>query len=75
MLAAFITAALVRLPAAELVRCAVRTIRQIWLAVVTVMLVVALAYVMNYSGLAYTLGLAVASSGSAFVLFESSYFF
>jgi len=70
LLAAFITAALVRLPAAELVRCAVRTIRQIWLAVVTVMLVVALAYVMNYSGLAYTLGLAVASSGSAFILFS-----
>jgi lactate permease len=46
----------------------VRTIRQIWLAVVTVMLVVALAYVMNYAGLAYTLGLAVASSGHAFIL-------
>jgi lactate permease len=70
LLAAIITAALVRLPPAELVRCAVRTIRQIWLAVVTVMLVVALAYVMNYSGLAYTLGLAVASSGSAFILFS-----
>src|SRR6202011_3846965 len=42
LLAALITAILVRLPAAELVRCAVRTIQQIWLAVVTVMLVVAL---------------------------------
>src|ERR1700722_630095 len=61
LLAALITAVLVRLPAAELMRCAIRTIQQIWLAVVTVMLVVALAYVMNYSGLAYTLGLAVAS--------------
>jgi lactate permease len=70
LLAALITALLVRLPVAELLRCAVRTLRQIWLAVVTVMLVVALAYVMNYAGLAYTLGLAVASSGRAFILFS-----
>jgi len=68
LLAALITAWLVGLPAAELLRCMARTIRQIWLAVVTVMLVVALAYVMNYSGLAYTLGLAAASSGHAFIL-------
>jgi lactate permease len=70
LLAAIITALLVRLSPAEFFRCAVRTIRQIWQAVVTVMLIVALAYVMNYSGLAYTLGLAVASTGHAFVLFS-----
>jgi lactate permease len=70
LLAALITALLVRLSPAEFVRCAVLTIRQIWQAVVTVMLIVALAYVMNYSGLAYTLGLAVASTGRAFVLFS-----
>jgi lactate permease len=70
LLAAFVTALLVRLPAAEVLRCVVRTARQIWLAVVTVMLVVALAYVMNYAGLAYTLGLAAASSGRAFILFS-----
>jgi lactate permease len=68
LVAALITALLVRLPVPKLARCMVRTIAQIWLAVVTVMLVVALAYVMNYSGLAYTLGLAVASSGYAFIL-------
>jgi lactate permease len=70
LLAALITALLVRLSFAELVRCAARTIRMIWQAVVTVMLIVALAYVMNYSGLAYTLGLAVASTGHWFVLFS-----
>lgn len=70
LLAAVITALLVRLPPAEFFRCAVRTVRQIWRAVVTVMLIVALAYVMNYSGLAYTLGLAVASTGHAFILFS-----
>jgi lactate permease len=70
LVAALITAALVRLAPLELVRCMGRTIKQIWVAVVTVMLVVGLAYVMNYSGLAYTLGLAVASSGHAFILFS-----
>jgi len=70
LLAAVITALLVRLPPAEFFRCVSRTIRQIWQAVVTVMLIVSLAYVMNYSGLAYTLGLAVSSTGHAFVLFS-----
>jgi lactate permease len=70
LLAAIITALLVGLPPAEFFRCAVRTVRQIWQAVLTVMLIVALAYVMNYSGLAYTLGLAVASTGHWFVLFS-----
>ena len=40
------------------------TIRQIRLAVITVMLIVGLAYLMNYSGLAYTLGQGVASTGA-----------
>jgi lactate permease len=70
LLAALATAVVVRLPAAQFLPCVRRTVRQIWLAIVTVMLVVALAYVMNYSGLAYTLGLAVASSGHAFILFS-----
>lgn len=70
LLAALLTALLVGLSPAALVQCFVRTIKQIWQAVLTVMLIVALAYVMNYSGLAYTLGLAVASTGSAFVLFS-----
>jgi len=70
LVAALITALFVRMPPAEVVRCFARTIRQIWQAVLTVMLIVAVAYVMNYSGLAYTLGLAVASTGHWFVLFS-----
>ena len=70
LVAALITALLVRLPVGELAQCAVRTIRQLWQAVVTVMFIVALAYVMNYSGLAYTLGLAASSTGHAFILFS-----
>jgi lactate permease len=70
LVAALITALVVRLPVAELVQCAARTVRQLWQAVVTVMFIVALAYVMNYSGLAYTLGLAASSTGHAFILFS-----
>jgi lactate permease len=50
--------------------CVVKTLRQAWLAVVTVMLIVALAYLMNYAGLAYTLGKGAASTGHLFVLFS-----
>ncbi len=45
-----------------------KTVRQIWLAVITVCLIVGLAYLMNYSGLAYTLGKGVASVGGLFVI-------
>jgi lactate permease len=70
LLAAIITAALVRLSPAGFVRCIGHTIRQAWLAVVTVMLIVGLAYLMNYSGLAYTLGQGAASAGHLFILFS-----
>jgi lactate permease len=70
LLSCVITAVLVRLPPGDFVRCIGDTVRQLWLAIVTVMLIVALAYVMNYSGLAYTLGQGVASTGSWFVLFS-----
>jgi lactate permease len=66
--AAIVTAAIVGVRPAEFLACAARTLRQVWLAVVTVMLIVGLAYVMNYSGIAYTLGEAAASTGKAFVL-------
>jgi lactate permease len=49
-------------------RCLAQTVHQIWLPVVTVMLIVSLAYLMNYSGLAYTLGKAAASTRYLFIL-------
>jgi lactate permease len=70
LVAAVIVALFVRISVSEFVQCFVRTIRQIWQAVITVMFIVALAYVMNYSGLAYSIGLAVASTGHWFVLFS-----
>jgi lactate permease len=68
LLAAIVTAAIVRLSVADFFGCIATTIKQAWLAVVTVMLIVGLAYLMNYSGIAYTLGHAVASTGYLFVL-------
>ncbi len=67
LLAAIATAAIVRLSPAAFFGCVAETVRQAWIAVVTVMLIVGLAYVMNYSGMAYTLGQAVASTGHLFV--------
>jgi lactate permease len=68
LLSAIITAVIVRLSPATFLSCIAQTIRQCWLAVLTVMLIVGLAYLMNYSGLAYTLGKGVASTGHLFVL-------
>ena len=68
LLAAIVTAAVTMLSPAAFLGCVVQTVRQIWIAVVTVCLIVALAYLMNYSGLAYTLGQGAASVGGLFVL-------
>jgi lactate permease len=70
LLAAIVTSLLVGLSPAGFLRCVGHTIRQAWLAVVTVMLIVGLAYLMNYSGLAYTLGKGAASAGHLFILFS-----
>jgi len=70
LVAAILTATLVRLSPTAFLRCVGHTVRQAWLAIVTVMLIVGLAYLMNYSGLAYTLGLGAASTGQWFILFS-----
>jgi len=68
LLATVLTALAVRMKPATYFGCLTHTFRQAWLAIVTVMLIVGLAYLMNYSGVAYTLGKAVASAGHLFVL-------
>jgi lactate permease len=70
LVACLITAVVFRLTPGAFWGCITKTVRQTWLAVVTVMLIVALAYLMNYAGLAYTLGKGAASSGHLFVLFS-----
>ena len=68
LVSAIVTALVVGLSVSDFIDCVARTVQQIWLAVITVCLIVALAYVMNYSGLAYTLGAGAASVGGLFVL-------
>jgi L-lactate transport len=45
------------------------TWRQLRFAILTVMLIIGLAYLFNYSGMAYTLGLAISKVGSIFPFF------
>ena len=68
LVATVLTALAVRLPAGEVLACAARTWRQTRIAILTVALIVGLAYLMNYAGMTYTLGKAVASVGVVFPL-------
>ena len=68
LVAAIVTALACGLGVGGFLTSAVRTAQQIWIATLTVCLIVGLAFLMNYSGLAYTLGLGVASVGALFVL-------
>jgi lactate permease len=64
--AAIITAACVGVGPARFLGAVASTWRQSRLAILTVALIVGLAYLMNYSGMNYTLGLGVASAGVFF---------
>jgi lactate permease len=68
LLAAILTAALVGVGPGRFITAAGATWRQSRIAILTVALIVALAYLMNYSGMNYTLGKGVASMGFIFPL-------
>jgi len=68
LLSAVITAGLVGVGPGRFVECIGQTWKQSRIAILTVALIVGLAYLMNYSGLNYTLGLGVASVGVFFPL-------
>jgi len=68
LLSAVITAGLVGVGPGRFVECIGQTWKQSRIAIFTVALIVGLAYLMNYSGLNYTLGLGVASVGILFPL-------
>jgi lactate permease len=55
----------------RVVRVYVDTFKQLKLALITIACMLALAYVMNYSGMTSTLGLAMAASGGAFPFFSA----
>jgi lactate permease len=69
--ASLITAALVGCGPRALCEAVALTWRQSRLTILTVGLIVGLAYLMNYSGLNYTLGLGVASVGPLFPLLSA----
>jgi lactate permease len=71
LVATIITAGIVRISPAAFLRSIGDTLRQVRLPLVTTMIIVSLAYLMNYSGIAYTLGVGVASVGFLFPLLSA----
>ena len=68
LVATILTALVFRCPKGVLIKSGVKTLRQLALPGLTVGQIVALAYLYNYSGMAYTLGAALATLGGLFPL-------
>ena len=71
LVSAILTGAALGVGPSGFLTAALTSWRQIRLAVLTVALIIGLAYLMNYSGLTYTLGSAVASVGPAFPMLSA----
>jgi L-lactate transport len=71
LLAIFAAALLLRIPARRVWRAYVETLRQLKLAILTIASMLALAFLMNYSGMTSTMGLALAGTGVAFPFFSA----
>ena len=52
------------------IACFMRTLRQLTFPIVTIAMILGLAYLMNYSGMSSTLGLAFTHTGSLFPFFS-----
>src|SRR5262249_42160452 len=65
------TALFLRVKPAKLVQTYVATFKQLSKAMVTIASMLALAYLMNYSGMTSTLGLALAATGPVFPFFSA----
>ena len=65
------TAIVLRVRPAQVVKTYVDTLKQLKLALFTIACMLGLAYVMNYSGMTSTLGLAMAASGGLFPFFSA----
>ena len=64
-------ALVLRIPAGRFLGCVGRTFRDLFKSIVTMACVLALAYLMNYSGATATLGLAFAATGVFFPFFSA----
>ena len=71
MFATLVSAAVLRVRIPELFRILTAVARQLLLPTITVTLVLAMAFVMNYCGATGTLGLAFAATGALFPFFSS----
>jgi lactate permease len=71
LFAAILSAIVLRMPAARFARVFLSTVRQLLLAELTIASVLALAFLMNYSGATATLGLAFAATGVFFPFFSA----
>src|SRR5437879_4285839 len=71
LFAALLSALLLRMPLSQFVRVFWSTVKQLLLAEVTIASVLALAFLMNYSGATATLGLAFAATGALFPFFSA----
>ena len=70
-IATLAAALLLRVGPSQLARIYVATFKQLSFAILTIASMLGLAYLMNYSGMTSTLGLALAASGSAFPFFSA----
>jgi lactate permease len=71
LVAGLLTALAVQLKPADYLRAVGAALRQVRLPALTTAIIVGLAYLMNYSGMAYTLGVGVASVGAIFPLLSA----
>lgn len=71
VLATLLTAFCLRVKPKTFAQSGMKTLHQLRIPGLTVVLIVALAYLYNYSGMAYTLGDAAASAGSLFPVLSS----
>ena len=71
VLAVIATAILLRVKPTQFVNIYMATFKQLSLAMLTIASMLGLAYLMNYSGMTSTLGLALAASGWAFPFFSA----
>jgi L-lactate permease len=71
LFAALLSAVLLGMPLAQFARVFRNTVRQLLLAELTIAAVLALAFLMNYSGATATLGLAFAATGVLFPFFSA----
>jgi L-lactate permease len=71
MIAAFLSALLLKMPMGQLAGTIATTFRQLKFSILTIAVVLGLAFLMNYSGSTATLGLAFAATGVLFPFFSA----